>query len=244
VLEAARESSRRPFLLFTSTNKVYGELANVPLAEDRDRYRFADRQAVDESQPLDFHSPYGCSKGAAEQYVRDHARVYGLPAVVFRMSCIAGPQQFGNEDQGWLAHFLYAALDDRPITIFGDGKQVRDILHVSDLVRAMDAAYLARETTTGEIYNIGGGPQNAASLHEVLAALEAITQKSLHLEWDIARTGDQKIFIADTRRFQRATGWQPRHSIRETMHDILRWRKENHALFSLEDRIATANKAA
>ena len=238
VLEAARASGRRPFFLFTSTNKVYGELANIPIIEESTRFRLAGREAISETQPLDFHSPYGCSKGAAEQYVRDYARVYGLPAVVFRMSCIAGPQQFGNEDQGWLAHFLYAALEQRPLTIYGNGKQVRDVLHVSDLVSAMQHARDLRAATAGEIYNLGGGPQNATSLLEVLSSIEQLTGGSLRAFWDQPRAGDQKIFVADTAKFQRATGWRPTRSLQQTMDDILAWRKENDALFRRDDRSA------
>jgi CDP-paratose 2-epimerase len=244
VLEAARQAARPPFLLFTSTNKVYGELAGVPLLEERHRYRFADRDAIDESQSLDFQSPYGCSKGAAEQYVRDHARVYGLPAVVFRMSCIAGPQQFGNEDQGWLAHFLYAALDRRNITIYGNGKQVRDILHVSDLIAAMEAAYQNRDFTSGQIFNIGGGLHNSGSLLDVLSEIEALAGHSVELDWESPRAGDQRVFIANTAKFQHATGWRPTRSVQHTMQDILNWRKENDALFRRPTRMGTANSAA
>ncbi len=148
VLEAARRSPRNPFLLFTSTNKVYGSLHGVPVTEAGTRYIASDPafRGVTESEPLDFHSPYGCSKGTADQYVRDYARIYNLPTVVFRMSCIAGPRQFGNEDQGWVAHFLYSALDGTPITVYGDGHQVRDILHVGDLTDAMLAARAHRRT--------------------------------------------------------------------------------------------------
>src|SRR6185312_1962244 len=142
VLEAARRSENNPFVLFTSTNKVYGECADAATCN----------AGVNESQPLDFHSPYGCSKGAADQYVRDYARIYGLPTVVFRMSCIAGPRQWGNEDQGWVAHFIYSALQDKPITIYGDGRQVRDVLHVHDLVRAFEAARQNAERIAGEIF--------------------------------------------------------------------------------------------
>ena len=238
VLEAARQSGRLSFFLFTSTNKVYGELTHLPIVEDSTRYRFAGREGINETQSLDFHSPYGCSKGAAEQYVRDYARIYGLPTVVFRMSCIAGPQQFGNEDQGWLAHFLYAALEQCPLTIYGNGKQVRDVLHVDDLVNAMQHAYDLRSATAGEIYNLGGGPQNATSLLEVLSSVEQLTGRSLRAFWDLPRAGDQKIFVADTTKFQRATGWQPTRSLEQTMLDILAWRKEHEPFFLREDRSA------
>jgi CDP-paratose 2-epimerase len=244
VLEAARRSRRRPFLLFTSTNKVYGELLDIPVREANLRYEFADRQAVAEGHQLDFHSPYGCSKGAAEQYVRDYARIYDLPTVVFRMSCIAGPQQFGNEDQGWLAHFLYSALEGRRLTIYGDGKQVRDILNVADLVNAMSLAYEHRERTGGEIYNIGGGPQNAVSLLEVLQLIESTVGEEVSTSFEPPRQGDQRIFIADTSKFSRATGWAPQRSLIQTMSDILQWRRENESLFHAEAHFGSAQSAA
>ena len=243
VLEAARKSQRQPFLLFTSTNKVYGELAELPVCQRDRRYGFADREAVNEREVLDFHSPYGCSKGAAEQYVRDYARIYGLPTVVFRMSCIAGPQQFGNEDQGWLAHFLYCAIEDRKITIYGDGKQVRDILNVADLVRAVTLARQHCDQTAGEIYNIGGGPRNAASLLEVLEMIERVTGKRVRTTFEAARRGDQRIFIADTTRFSRVSGWSPQRSLAQTIDDILEWRSCNVALFSPGLPVESAHSA-
>src|SRR5205823_13904552 len=163
ILEAARKSGRKPFLLFTSTNKVYGQLGSRNLTIAPTRYRCADQRGVSESQPLDFHSPYGCSKGAADQYVHDYARIYGLRTVVFRMSCIAGPRQFGTEDQGWVAHFLYSALQGTPLVIYGDGRQVRDVLCVNDLMRAFEAVR-AKPASAGEIYNVGGGAENSVSL--------------------------------------------------------------------------------
>ena len=166
VLEAARKSSLRPFLLYTSTNKVYGALESVPVAADGTRYRSKDPlfHGVNEYQGLDFHSPYGCSKGTADQYVRDYARIYDLPTVVFRMSCIAGPRQFGNEDQGWVAHFLYSALMGKRITIYGDGLQVRDVLHVHDLIDAMARVREQSVTTAGQVFNLGGGPEHSFSV--------------------------------------------------------------------------------
>src|SRR5204863_2757039 len=133
VLEAARQAGHFPFMLFTSTNKVYGDTGG-DVAREGDRYSYRNISGISEQHPLDFHSPYGCSKGAADQYVRDYSRIYGIPTVVLRMSCIAGPRQFGNEDQGWVAHFLYSALQEVPVTIFGDGLQVRDVLNVHDLL--------------------------------------------------------------------------------------------------------------
>jgi CDP-paratose 2-epimerase len=230
LLEAVRLAGHRPFVLFTSTNKVYGDLANLPLNESASRYSFRDREGVNEEQPLDFHSPYGCSKGASDQYVHDYARIYGIPAVVFRMSCIAGPQQFGNEDQGWLAHFLYSVLAERPITIYGDGRQVRDVLNIGDLLEAMSLARIHLKSTAGEIYNIGGGPKNAASLLEVLDLVAARTGKKPQLSFESQRAGDQKIFITDHRKFTRTTGWSPRHSLHDTVAHITTWWAQNRTL--------------
>src|SRR3954447_1714571 len=161
VLDAARRAGNRPFILFTSTNKVYGELGHGTPVISGKRYVMPEREGVSEAQPLDFHSPYGCSKGAADQYVRDFGRIYGLPTVIFRMSCIAGPRQFGTEDQGWVAHFVYSALEGKPVTIYGDGRQVRDVLCVNDLIGAIDRVRSQIDRTAGEIYNIGGGFHNS-----------------------------------------------------------------------------------
>lgn len=165
VLEAARRVSDNPILIFTSTNKVYGGMEDVAVAEQPTRYAFRDLpEGISESRPLDFHSPYGCSKGAADQYVRDYARIYGLRSVVFRMSCIYGTRQFGNEDQGWVAHFLISAALGRPISIYGDGKQVRDLLFVQDLIEAFKQATRQSDRTAGQVYNIGGGMANTLSV--------------------------------------------------------------------------------
>lgn len=229
ILEAARRSGNRPFLLFTSTNKVYGKIECV--GTDSHRPVRLDRYAVDESQPLDFYSPYGCSKGTADQYVHDYARIYGLPTVVFRMSCIAGPRQFGNEDQGWVAHFVYSALQGKPISIYGDGHQVRDVLAVQDLLRAFAAAYENRETTAGQIYNIGGGSGNATSLLELLRTI----QRTLHIpvkhRFSPARPGDQPIYISDFTKFFQHTNWQPEIKLSQTIDDILRWYGANRSIF-------------
>lgn len=201
VLEAARRSGHRPFILFTSTNKVYGMLD----ADGGD----LPRDGFDESQVLDFHSPYGCSKGAADQYMRDYARVFNLPAVVFRMSCIYGPHQYGTEDQGWVAHFTIAALTGRPITIYGDGHQVRDLLFVDDLMRAMDLARRNAAALAGQVFNLGGGPAHAQSLLQVIEELERITRRRIPVQRGPWRVGDQRWYVSDTRRFQQATGWRP-----------------------------------
>ncbi|HEY0564615.1 MAG TPA: NAD-dependent epimerase/dehydratase family protein, partial [Terriglobales bacterium] len=194
VLEGVRQSGNKPFFLFTSTNKVYGDMLDRKTLKLDQRYAYADSEyGIPEDQPLDFHSPYGCSKGAADQYVRDYARMYDIPSVVFRMSCIAGKRQFGNEDQGWVAHFLYSALQRQPITIYGDGCQVRDVLYVEDLVRAFEAARANTTKTSGEIYNMGGGAKNTVSLLELLAMIEQLTGRKVHYDFDAPRPGDQVI---------------------------------------------------
>lgn len=230
VLEGARAAGRSPLVLFTSTNKVYGSLDNVPLTLEGTHYR-ADLPAfrgINEQEPLDFHSPYGCSKGAADQYVRDYARLYHLDSVVFRMSCIAGPRQFGNEDQGWVAHFLYSILQGRTISICGDGFQVRDILHVSDLIDAMMAVRAHRAQTRGEVFNLGGGIARAISVIEMLRRCERRTGIPLHLEYTAVRPGDQPLYISDTSRIERLTGWHPRHSLDEILDAIESFWHHNH----------------
>ncbi|MFB3814654.1 MAG: GDP-mannose 4,6-dehydratase [Terriglobales bacterium] len=231
ILEAARKTGRRPFLLFTSTNKVYGDMVDRPLKQLARRYEYRDICGVSESQPLDFHSPYGCSKGAADQYVRDYARIYGLPTVVLRMSCIAGPRQFGNEDQGWVAHFLYSALANTPVVVYGDGRQVRDVLCVYDLIRVFELTREKQDITAGEIYNVGGGPENTVSLLELIDEVEDLTGCRVRYERDQRRPGDQLIYVTDTSKLQRETGWRPQYDLRQTLAEMYRWWKRNRALF-------------
>jgi CDP-paratose 2-epimerase len=223
VLEAARRVGEEPFVLYTSTNKVYGSLPGLTIEKQRTRYRAtaAGFRGIDERQPLDFHSPYGCSKGTADQYVHDYARIYGLPTVVFRMSCIAGPRQLGNEDQGWVAHFLYSVLGGRTITIYGDGCQVRDVLHVHDLVDAMQAVYREQAGTRGQVYNLGGGIERATSVIEMLEQISSLTGEPLKLVYSKVRPGDQPLYIADTSKLQAHTGWKPRRRLAETLESIL-----------------------
>jgi CDP-paratose 2-epimerase len=230
MLEAARCSGRKPFVLFTSTNKVYGALSRVPVEVRGTHYRasLTGFRGVDESEPLDFHSPYGCSKGTADQYVRDYARIYGLPTVVFRMSCIAGPRQFGNEDQGWVAHFLYSALAGRPITIYGNGYQVRDVLHVHDLIDAMMRAHDALDHTRGQIFNLGGGIKRSISVVELLAAIERHTGRPPRRTYCDVRPGDQPLYISDTSKLEKMTGWRPRRSIADTLASIRQFWFDHH----------------
>jgi CDP-paratose 2-epimerase len=240
VLEAARASGKNPLVLFTSTNKVYGSLEGVPVAVKGHRYEAqrAGFRGVSEQEPLDFHSPYGCSKGAADQYVRDYARIYGMDTVVFRMSCIAGPRQFGNEDQGWVAHFLYSVLQGRTITVCGDGFQVRDVLHVHDLIDAMMAVRTNRKLTRGEVFNLGGGIDRTVSVIEMLRECERRTGLPLHLIYTDTRPGDQPLYISDTAKLETLTGWRASRSLSNILDAVEAFWHENR------DRIATEANAS
>jgi CDP-paratose 2-epimerase len=230
VLEAVRRSRATvpPMLFYTSTNKVYGALPHRASTEQASRYAFADSDVkefgISEREPLDFHSPYGCSKGAADQYVHDYSRIYGLRTVVFRMSCIYGPRQFGTEDQGWVAHFMLAAAAGQPLTIYGNGKQVRDLLFIDDLVQAFRLAALHIETTAGQVYNMGGGPANSISIwHELRPRLEQCAGKQLQVTLDEWRPGDQPVYISDTRKAAGDFGWQPRVDIDAGLRRLWDW---------------------
>jgi CDP-paratose 2-epimerase len=230
ILESLRELPSPPPLLFTSTNKVYGALDDIELERVDGRYRpvsefFA--EGISEQQALDFHSPYGCSKGAADQYVLDYARSYGLPAAVFRMSCVYGPHQFGTEDQGWVAHFLIQALKRKPLTLYGDGHQVRDLLFVEDLVEAMAVAQKNMSELAGRAFNMGGGARNSTSLLEILARIEGLTGQRCHYDFADWRLGDQRYYVSDTRLFQRLTGWQPRTDINTGLRRLYDWLNNN-----------------
>jgi CDP-paratose 2-epimerase len=239
LLEAIRAQPSPPPLVFTSTNKVYGALDDVPLRRRNRRYEPADAtlagHGVSEARALDFHSPYGCSKGCADQYVLDYARSYGLPTIVFRMSCIYGPHQHGTEDQGWVAHFLIRALEDREITIYGDGRQVRDLLFVEDLVDALQLAQAHMPTEAGHAFNIGGGPGNAVSLLELLEQLAELTDRPPRVQYDAWRVGDQRYYVSDTGRFTQVTGWRPTVPVREGLGKLAGWLRESGRLRALAD---------
>jgi CDP-paratose 2-epimerase len=227
VLEAARAMINPPPILFTSTNKVYGGMDEVAVELADGAYRYADgRAGVDETQPLDFHSPYGCSKGAADQYVHDYARIYGVPTVVFRMSCIYGTRQFGTEDQGWVAHFARALFGAEPITIYGDGHQVRDILWIEDLVAAMREAMRRIDQVSGEVFNIGGGRENAVSVRTVIDRLREITGAEVPIHVADWRPGDQRVYVSDTSKAERLLGWTPRTSWRTGLEKLVGWLHE------------------
>jgi CDP-paratose 2-epimerase len=233
LLEAARQVGNDPIVLFSSTNKVYGVLENVPVVEEETRYRFEGYPSgIPETQPLDFHSPYGCSKGAGDQYTLDYARIYKMRTVVMRQSCIYGYRQFGIEDQGWLAWFMIAALKGKPITIYGNGKQVRDVLFIDDLLDAYDAAVDNIEIAAGRVYNIGGGPDNTISIwSEFAPLLEALIGKKIMVNYDTWRPGDQAVYISDISRAHQELGWYPKTSLREGLTCLANWIKENQDLF-------------
>ena len=226
LLEALRRRGRAGRLVFTSTNKVYGAIDDIDLVQHECRYVPAGGLAgsgIDERRPLRFHSPYGCSKGAADQYVLDYARSFGLAAAVFRMSCIYGPHQHGTEDQGWLAHFMIRAMQGRPITIYGDGKQVRDVLFVDDLVDALLLAEGRLDDIAGEAFNIGGGPENALSLLELIAQIAALHGERPPVEFGAWRVGDQRWYVSDCGKYRDATGWRPRVGVAEGIRRLHFW---------------------
>ncbi|MEO8620128.1 MAG: NAD-dependent epimerase/dehydratase family protein, partial [bacterium] len=232
VLEAVRTSSARPIVIYASTNKVYGKMADVGVVDRGTRYEYDGLPfGADEDRPLDFYSPYGCSKGCGDQYVIDYARMYDLRTVAFRQSCIYGPRQFGLEDQGWVAWFSIRALQGKPVTIYGDGKQVRDVLHVEDLVAAYDLAITHIDKTAGRAYNIGGGPASTMSLLELIDLLEVRFGERLqytHADW---RPGDQKVFVADIRRAANEFKWAPAIVPAQGVGKLVEWLSDNRQLF-------------
>jgi CDP-paratose 2-epimerase len=233
LLEALRALNSPPPLVFTSTNKVYGDLSDVKLQDAARRYEPVDEEArqfgFGEGRPLTFHSPYGCSKGAAEQYVLDYARTFHIPALVFRMSCIYGPHQFGNEDQGWVAHFLIRALQGDAITIYGDGKQVRDILYIEDLVDAFLLAEGEMAKLQGQVFNIGGGPANTISLLELLDLVGRVRGEMPRTKFEEWRTADQQYYVSDIRRFSAATGWKPKMNVAGGVVNLYHWLLETQS---------------
>ena len=229
LLEAVRKSSEKPAFFYSSTNKVYGDLSDLKVTEMDTRYQFKDiPEGVVETQCLDFHSPYGCSKGAADQYVRDYSRIYDIPTVVFRQSCIYGQHQFGIEDQGWVAWFAIATMLSKPITVYGNGKQTRDILFVDDLCDAYLLATKNIKKTAGQIYNIGGGQKNSISvLFEFCEILESIFQKKIKTTFSDWRPGDQPLFICDTSKASKDFGWQPKTDKKDGIRKMIEWMKAN-----------------
>lgn len=233
VLEAIRELKLDPIVIYSSTNKVYGEMLDLKTVKLAGRYVYSDLlQGVSEAMPLDFHSPYGCSKGTADQYVRDYHRIYGMRSVVLRQSCIYGPRQFGVEDQGWVAWFIIAAVSGRPITIYGDGCQVRDVLFVGDLIRAYELAVRHIDEAQGQVYNIGGGPAHTLAVwSEFGPLLERLLQRKIPVSYADWRPGDQQIFISDISKAQRELGWFPETSVEVGIEKLYHWVVNNRNLF-------------
>ncbi len=233
VLEAVRSVAPQAAVFYASTNKVYGGMEEVAIAEGETSYRYRDLPlGVSEEQPLDFHSPYGCSKGCGDQYTRDYARIYGLRTVVFRQSCIYGERQFGVEDQGWVAYLCIAARLGWPITIYGDGKQVRDVLWIEDLIAAYEAAAAQIDVAAGCIYNIGGGPENTMSIwSEFRPLLESMAGHPIPATYSDWRPGDQLVYVSDIRKAERELGWRPAVSVRDGIERLWKWIDEDPGLF-------------
>jgi len=232
LLEAIRTSRQRPIIINTSTNKVYGKMGSVRIGQTRTRYRYRLlSRGVSEAMPLDFYSPYGCSKGSADQYMLDYARIYDLKTINFRQSCIYGPRQFGVEDQGWVAHFIISVIKNRSLTVYGDGKQVRDVLFVDDLIDAFLLAIKNIKVTCGKSYNIGGGPGNTISLLEFIKLLEKTLDKKISYKLEDWRPGDQKVFVSDIRKAGRDFKWRPKVKVIQGVNKLVRWVFDNKDLF-------------
>ena len=231
LLEAVRRYAPQAPVIFASTNKVYGDLADLDFPLQDGRYWPADpavaANGIGEARPLDFHTPYGCSKGAADQYVLDYARSYGLRTAVLRMSCIYGRRQMGTEDQGWVAHFLIRALQGEPITLYGDGRQVRDILDVEDAVNAYVAAWERIDQVKGRAFNLGGGPANAVSLRQLLGHIGALTGREPKVGYSDWRAGDQRYFVADTAAIRAELGLPAARPWRDGVARLAAWLRED-----------------
>ena len=232
VLEAARTSADNASILFSSTNKVYGGMESIEIIEGNERYSYKDfPNGISESSVLDFHSPYGCSKGAADQYTRDYSRIYGLNTTVFRQSCIYGKRQFGVEDQGWVAWFTIASVLNKSITIYGDGKQVRDVLYVDDLLKAYELALKNKNKAKGKIFNTGGGPKNTLSLLELIKLLEQFNGRKINFSFSDWRPGDQPVYVSDIKKIKNELNWSPSTNAEQGIKQLFDWVKENKMLF-------------
>lgn len=233
VLEAARQFGNDPIVIYASTNKVYGGMDDVPVVLRNDRWEYENLPyGASEYQNLDFHSPYGCSKGTGDQYVRDYYRIYGLRTIVFRQSCIYGPRQFGIEDQGWVAWMVIAASTGKPITIFGDGRQIRDLLHVDDLIDVYQFAIEKIDLAKGQVFNIGGGPANTLSVWSELGPLLSnLIGKEIKVTYSDWRPGDQKVFVADIRKANQELGWEPKISAVDGVRKLFDWVQANKIEF-------------
>lgn len=237
VLEAARRSAQRPRVIFASTNKVYGGLGDLEIVEHETRYALTRGVGVSEAEPIEFHTPYGCSKGAADQYVQDYGRMYGLRTAVLRLSCVYGPRQFGTEDQGWVAHFVIAAVLERPLVIYGNGKQIRDILFIDDLVR-LYARFLevASAEAWGRAYNVGGGSAFTLSLLELLDLLAEQTGRRPRVSFEEWRPADQRVYVSDTAQVRHTLGWEPHVPPLQGVRRLLAWVQAHQHLFAAARR--------
>ncbi len=228
VVEAIRNSQRKPILLYASTNKVYGGMEDIAVVEKNNRYMYRDfKKGIPENKLLDFHSPYGCSKGVGDQYVKDYARIYGIKTVVLRQSCIYGKRQFGIEDQGWVAWFTIASLLDKQITVYGNGKQVRDVLYVDDLFEAWKLATDRIDEVCGEVFNIGGGIENTLSVLELLEQLEKRLKKKIDYKFSGWRPGDQPVYISDINKTYQLLQWRPKVGVEEGIGLMSEWIEDN-----------------
>lgn len=234
VMEAARQANSKPVVLYASTNKVYGGMEEVEIVEKEESYDYKDLpHGVSEVQPLDFHSPYGCSKGSGDQYVRDYHRIYGIPSVVLRQSCIYGPRQFGIEDQGWVAWFVIAAVLGKPITIYGDGKQVRDVLYVDDLLNAYDAAIEHIDQAAGKVFNVGGGRKFTLSIWKQFGPLlEVLLGRKIDVTYDQWRPGDQLVYVSDISKARKELKWSPKIDVEKGVRKLFDWVSKNRNLFA------------
>ncbi len=243
LLELVRKSrGKKPVVFYSSTNKVYGNLAGVKVTEEKNAYSLAELpNGIGEGRSLEFHSPYGCSKGAADQYVLDYARIYDLQTVVFRQSCIYGRRQFGIEDQGWVAWFVIAAVLDRPLTVYGTGKQVRDVLCVDDLIEAFNLAWAKIAQASGQVYNIGGGPANSISLLRLLDYLKKEVNPLLEVRYADSRPGDQPVYVSDITKAREHLGWTPKIAWSDGVERLIQWVIRNKDI--IEETLSTPDEA-
>jgi CDP-paratose 2-epimerase len=235
VLEAMRLARSRAVFIYASTNKVYGDMEGIKVKTNARNVRFVGYpKGIPADYPLDFHSPYGCSKGAADQYVRDYHRIYGLNTVVFRQSCVYGERQFGVEDQGWVAHFIIQNIFGRPLHIYGNGKQVRDVLYVGDLIAAYDCAWKKKSKSSGRIYNIGGGAKNQISLLELIERIEKKLKRKIPHDFQATRPGDQAIYVSDNSLLEKELGWRLKTNFDSGFEKLISWVEKNKTIFNLK----------
>ena len=231
VLEAVRKEVPLASLIYSSTNKVFGDLKQIPIAKKGERYFFKYIKGISEKYPLNFQSPYGCSKGCGDQYVLDYAKLFKLKTVVFRQSCIYGPNQFGKEEQGWLTWFVVSSILGNKVTVYGDGKQVRDVLYIDDLINAYDLAFTNISKTRGKVYNIGGSIKFILSVLESFKIIEKLANKKINFKFGPWRPSDQKVYISDISSAKKDFGWSPEISPKIGIARLYKWVAENKHFF-------------